>query len=95
VTDADYRLAVKPSARRVSARAGQWVNHEGTTRVFDSKPLAREWARACSTGAATVWVQDAPAWADDDADGYLVGRRFRTAPDERPGRQATIGERDH
>jgi len=94
VSDAGYLLAVKPSARRVSARAGQWVNHRGTVRRFESKPLAREWARACSTGAATVWVQDAPSWADDDADGYLVGRRFRTAPDGRTGRQATIGEAD-
>lgn len=94
MSDADYRLAVKPSARRVSARVGQWVNRRGPVRRFDSKPLAREWARACSTGSATVWVQDAPPWADDDADGYLVGRRFRTAPDERPGRQATIDEDD-
>jgi len=94
VTETGYLLAVKPSARRVSARAGRWVNREGTTRRFDSKPLAREWARACSTAAATVWVQDAPAWADDDADGYLVGRRFPDAPDERTGRQSTIGELD-
>ncbi|WP_262175464.1 hypothetical protein [Haloarcula laminariae] len=94
MTDDGYLVAVKPSARRVSARVGQWVNREGTTRRFDSKPLAREWARACSTGPATVWVQDAPAWADTDADGYLVGRRFREAGPDRPGRQATIADAD-
>ena len=89
-----YLVAVKLSARRVSARVGQWVNREGTTRRFDSKPLAREWARACSTGPATVWVQDAPAWADSDVDGYLVGRRFRDVSPDRSARQATIGDTD-
>ena len=94
MTDDSYLVAVKPSARRVSARVGQWVNLEGATRQFESKPLAREWARACSTGVATVWVQDAPAWADDDADGYLVGRRFRDASAEGAARQATIADSD-
>jgi hypothetical protein len=94
VTDDGYLVAVKPSARRVSARAGRWVNRQGPTRLFDSKPLAREWARACSGVGATVWVQDAPAWADDDADGYLVGRRFREAGDVRAGQQATIADLD-
>jgi hypothetical protein len=94
VTDDGYLVAVKPSARRVSARAGRWVNRQGPTRLFYSKPLAREWARACSGVGATVWVQDAPAWADDDADGYLVGRRFREAGDVRAGQQATIADLD-
>jgi len=94
VTDDGYLLAVKPSARRVSARAGRWVNRDGATRLFDSKPLAREWARACSSAGATVWVQDAPAWADDEADGYLVGRRFRDAGTGESGQQATIADTD-
>ncbi|MDS0281011.1 hypothetical protein [Haloarcula onubensis] len=87
-----YLVAVKPSARRVSARAGRWVNREGPTRAFDTKPLAREWARACTTGAATVWVQDAPAWATGDADGYLVGRRFRDAGADGSPAQTTIAD---
>ncbi|MFC6756198.1 MULTISPECIES: hypothetical protein [Haloarcula] len=90
MTEKGYLVAVKPSARMVSARVGQWVNSEGPTRLFDSKPLAREWARACSSAGATVWVQDAPAWAAGDADGYLVGRRFRDASAERSGHQATL-----
>jgi len=94
VTDKGYLVAVKPSARRVSARVGRWVNSEGATRLFDSKPLAREWARACSSAGATVWVQDAPAWAAGDADGYLVGRRFRDAGEDRPGQQVTIVDTD-
>ncbi|MDS0257798.1 hypothetical protein NDI56_00085 [Haloarcula sp. S1CR25-12] len=94
MTDSGYLVAVKPSARRVSARVGRWVNREGTTRAFDSKPLAREWARACCSASATVWVQDAPAWADDGADGYLVGRRWRDAAAERPGQQATVTDID-
>jgi len=92
VTDDGYLVAVKPSARRVSARAGRWVNRDGTTRLFDSKPLAREWARACSTAAATVWVQDAPQ--TDAVDGYLVGRRWRGARGDRPGRQTTVTDSD-
>jgi len=94
VTDSGYLVLVKPSARRVSARVGRWVNRDGPTRLFASKPLACEWARACSTAAATVWVQDAPAWATDEADGYLVGRRFRDARADRPGRQATVTDVD-
>jgi len=94
VTEEGYLVAVKPSARMVSARVGQWVNSEGPARLFDSKPLAREWARACSSASATVWVQDAPAWAAGDADGYLVGRRFRDASAGLSGRQATIIDPD-
>lgn len=90
MTDDGYLVTVKPSARRVSARAGRWVNREGATRLFDSKPLARKWARACSPAGATVWVQDAPVWAGGDADGYLVGRRFRDGGAEQSGRQATL-----
>jgi hypothetical protein len=94
VSEDAYLLAVKPSARRVSARVGRWVNRRGPSRLFASKPLAREWARACSSAGATVWVQDAPAWADDEADGYLVGRRFRPGSDERPGRQQSVDDID-
>ena len=94
MTDDGYLVAVKPSARRVSARAGRWVNREGSTRLFDSKPLARRWARACSGVGATVWVQDAPAWAGSDADGYLVGRRWRDAGVRDAGRQTTITDLD-
>lgn len=86
----DYLVAVKPSARRVSARAGQWVNRHGPTRRFDSKAMARDWARLCSEPAVTVWVQDAPDWAGDDADGYLVGYRHEDARAVHAGRQATI-----
>lgn len=89
-----YLVAIKPSARRVSARVGRWVNREGTRRRFDSKPLAREWARACCGTTATVWVQDAPRWADGPADGYLVGCRHGRAPPEPAGRQSTIAPTD-
>ncbi|WP_254280014.1 hypothetical protein [Haloarcula marina] len=91
MADDCYRLHIKPSARRVSARVGRWVNRSGPTREFDSKALAREWARACRGHGATVWVQDAPRWADDDADGYLVARTRRVAHEDAPGRQRTLG----
>lgn len=89
----DYRVLVKPSARRVSATAGAWVNRHGPTRTFGSKALAREWARVCATPTASVWVQDAPSWADDEADGYLVGAtRTRVARHAAPGRQESLAE---
>ncbi|QIO22088.1 hypothetical protein [Haloarcula sp. JP-L23] len=89
-----YRVVVKPSARRVSARVGRWVNREGPVRTFDSKPLAREWARACRGATAAVWLQDAPPWAEDDADGYLVGRTRTVARADVPGHQRTLTETD-
>lgn len=81
-----YVVEVKPSARRASARAGRWVNEHGPERAFESKELARRWARECSVPGRRVWVQDAPG---DDADGYLVAgpRRGR----ERRGEQARLG----
>jgi hypothetical protein len=94
VTGQQYLVAIKPSARRVSARVGRWVNREGTRRRFASKPLAREWARACCGTTATVWVQDAPRWADGPADGYLVGCRHTNARPESTGRQTTIPTSD-
>lgn len=74
-----YVLEVKATARRASARAGQWVNDHGPTRTFDSKGLARQWARECSATGRSVWVQDAVPWDEDDVDGYLVAG-------DRPGR---------
>jgi hypothetical protein len=94
VSSDGYLVAVKPSARRVSARAGQWVNRHGPTRRFDSKAMARDWARVCSEPTVTVWVQDAPDWADDDTDGYLVGYRHGDARTVAPGQQATIPDGD-
>jgi hypothetical protein len=67
-----YRLDVKASARRAAPAVGEWVNEEGPTRRFDTKALAREWARYVSTPGATVWVQDAAPADDSDVDGYLV-----------------------
>jgi len=94
VSSDGYLVAVKPSARRVSARAGQWVNHHGPTRAFASKAMARDWARLCSEPTVTVWVQDAPDWAGDDADGYLVGYRHSDARETTGGRQVTIPDTD-
>ncbi|WP_135302014.1 hypothetical protein [Haloarcula amylovorans] len=87
-----YYVVVKPSARRVSARVGRWVNRVGPRRTFESKALAREWARACRGPTAPVWIQDAPPWAEDDADGYLVGRSRGVSRPDTPGRQRTLGE---
>lgn len=90
MTEDTYRVVVKPSARKHSATAGAWVNRHGPHRVFESKALAREWARDCCGPTAPVWLQDAPPWAGDDADGYLVGRARDPARTEPPGRQGTL-----
>ncbi|PSP77764.1 hypothetical protein BRC81_09755 [Halobacteriales archaeon QS_1_68_20] len=69
-----YVVAVKPSARRASAEAGQWLNDEGATREFPGRPAADSWARECSSDAAVVYVRDANP-GDEDVDGYLMAVR--------------------
>ncbi|WP_247007521.1 hypothetical protein [Halorientalis litorea] len=92
MTDSTYRLEIKPSARRVCRRVGEWVNRDGTRRRFDSKALARQWARDCRGPGATVWVQDAAPADERPVDGYLVGgaRRGRTRDHSTP-EQASLG----
>lgn len=86
-----YVVAVKPSARRVNAAAGERVNSGGPHHRFDSKAAAREWARSIS-GDSTVWVRDANPNDPAPVDGYLVGRgrdpaRRRSEP---PGEQSEL-----
>ncbi|MFC7027573.1 hypothetical protein ACFQJ5_08215 [Halomicroarcula sp. GCM10025324] len=92
MSDDGYLVRVKPSARKVSAPAGRWVNRHGPRRVFETKALAREWARACRGPTAPVWLQDAPPWADDEADGYLVGRTRERARTRATGSQQTLAD---
>lgn len=84
MTDSAYVVELKPSARRTAAAVGEWVNREGPRRRFDSKALAREWAREASEPGRTVWVQDAAPDDDSPVDGYLVGgeRRGRGGVDD-------------
>jgi hypothetical protein len=74
VTEEGYVVAVKPSARRASAEAGEWVNSEGATRSFPGRKAADSWARTCSTADALVYVRDANP-RDAEADGYLMALR--------------------
>ena len=92
MTESSYVLAVKPSARRACRPVGRWVNLEGPRRRFDSKALARTWARECSGPRTTVWVQDAPPADDTDADGYLVAGDRPGGTDRSPNgpKQATL-----
>ena len=89
-----YVVAVKPSARRVSRAAGEWVAEEGRFRGFGSKPLAREWAREVSPQGRTLWVQDAHPLDEGPADGYLLARRSRLRGNEEelPGDQVAFTE---
>lgn len=89
-----YVVAVKPSARRVSRAAGEWVAGEGRFRGFDSKALAREWAREVSPQGRTLWVQDAHPLDEGPADGYLLARRSRLRGNEEelPGDQVAFTE---
>jgi hypothetical protein len=83
-----YVVEVKRSARRRSAAAGEWVNHHGRRRRFDSKAEAREWAREADGG---VWVQDANPWDHSGVDGYVVGgRRGQHRTGDPPGEQAEL-----
>lgn len=87
-----YVVTVKPSARRASAAAGSWVATEGPDREFDSKALAREWAREASPQGRTLWVQDAHPLDESPADGYLLARAssVRGAEAELPGEQTAL-----
>ena len=87
-----YVVAVKPSARRASAAAGEWVAANGRHRVFDSKALAREWARDVAPQGRTLWIQDAHPLDDGPADGYLLARRSHLRGNERelPGEQTPL-----
>lgn len=80
-----YVLEIKPSARRHSSRAGEWVHERGPQRVFESKALAREWA---SERGVRVWVQDAAPHDTNAVDGYLVGGR--RAGSARTSRQISL-----
>lgn len=73
--DPQYVVEVKRSARRASRVAGEWVQHRGARRAFESKTVARQWARALSPPERTLWVQDAAPADDRDVDGYLVAAR--------------------
>ena len=87
-----YVVAVKPSARRASAAAGEWVAANGRHRVFDSKALARGWAREVAPQGRTLWIQDAHPLDDGPADGYLLARqsRLRGNESELPGEQTPL-----
>lgn len=87
-----YVVAVKPSARRACRAAGEWVAEHGRHRAFDSKPLAREWARSVAPRGRTLWIQDAHPLDAGPADGYLLARRSRLRGNEtdRPGEQVSL-----
>ncbi|MFC7156339.1 hypothetical protein ACFQPA_12890 [Halomarina halobia] len=88
-----YVVAVKPSARRLSAAAGRWVNERGPRRRFGTKALARRWARELSAPGARLWVQDAVPNDPAPVDGYLVGTGHEWKPAAAPdstGKQATL-----
>ncbi|CAI48409.3 uncharacterized protein NP_0636A [Natronomonas pharaonis DSM 2160] len=87
-----YVVVIKPSARRVSRAVGEWVAESGRSREFDSKALARRWAKAAAPQGKTLWVQDAHPLDPSPADGYLLARRSRLRGNEpeRPGEQAPL-----
>ena len=86
-----YVVEIKPSARRASRDAGEWVNEFGPRRAFDSKALAREWARTASADGA-IWVQDVPPHDPTPVDGYLVGGRRTHGPRAEAGHQASLDD---
>lgn len=87
MADEGYVVAVKPSARKVSADAGEWVNSVGSTREFPGRKAADSWARSCSAGDALVYVRDANP-RDEDVDGYLMALRVEAGPTTESPEQA-------
>lgn len=89
--DEGYVVEIKTSARRVSHGLGQWVRQHGERRTFETKDLARRWARERSPPGRSVWVQDAAPWDPDPVDGYVVGGdRTRPRRHPEPGDQASL-----
>lgn len=78
----EYVLAIKRSARRASGPVGEWVHEAGPRRTFETKELARRWAREVSGPRSAVWVQDATPGDRTGVDGYLVAgeRHGRPVP---------------
>ena len=89
----EYIIDIKPSARRSSRTVGEWVAQQGSTRQFETRALAREWARTLCGPGRTVWVQDAHPLDGENADGYLMARRGRPARSDAAHAQSTLGER--
>jgi hypothetical protein len=70
----DYRVSIKPSARRTNGAVGQFVHMEGGHAVFPDRAAADRWAaQLAAAGDRGVWIRDANP-RDTDADGYLMGR---------------------
>lgn len=87
-----YVVAIKPSARRACSAAGKWVLEHGRHRSFETRALAREWARTIAPADRTIWVQDAHPLDGSDADGYLLARRrtARRTESDGPGEQSSL-----
>ncbi|WP_075938007.1 hypothetical protein [Halosegnis longus] len=93
MSDDEYLVEIKRSARKVSPDAGRWVRAHGTRRAFATKALAAQWARIMSPPGRTVWVQDAAPWDESDVDGYVVGgRRVPPRRDPDPGEQESLAD---
>ena len=82
-----YVVAIKPTARKASAAAGEHVRDVGSTREFDSRAAAEAWVREETDGA--VWVRDANPNDGSEADGYLMSWRHEPdpTPPDLPGEQ--------
>ena len=87
-----YVVAIKPSARRASGAAGEWVFEHGRHRTFDTRALAREWGRSIGPRDRTLWVQDAHPLDTSRADGYLLARQRGPGSSDRVGEQSALGE---
>jgi len=84
----EYVVAIKRSARRRSAAAGELVARRGSRRTFASKALAQRWARELESPGAesgSLWIQDAAPNDPADVDGYLVAADPRRGEERRSG----------
>lgn len=73
-----YIVEIKPSARKRNGDVGQAVNREGTTRHFESREAAEQWADDLTGGGRDhVWIKAAHPQDQSTVDGYLVSQNTR------------------
>jgi len=73
-----YVVEIKPSARKRNGDVGRAVNREGSTRRFESREAAEEWADELTGGGRDhVWIKAAHPTDRSAVDGYLVSRNAR------------------
>lgn len=82
MTESQYVVDVKRSARRTNGAVGVAVCRDGSRRRFADRAAADAWAIDLSErGGRRVWIRVADPEDQSNADAYLVGRYAQTVLD--------------